>query len=926
MIRIKNRAMARTPGAEKWRSGFRNSVLFSVLAACTAVLAGITGLGYVTVLAADEVEQNQEMAGDDSLRLTGVDTSGDVDDVNIPDSQTDDTGQVYDFKDNKTTGTVTVTKVWDDELTNDEREIPDIKISTKKPSKSTLGYTITFHSNGTVFSDNTTENDILYNANGQIISGIYKTGVGIKEWCYDKECTQEASINEDGSINIQLSGDIDLYAKLPTFDIITHDAKGLETGVTFANLIPNETTKIMFCNELMPKSATLIDVDDDGDGGVVAWMEDTVMKVSTQIQNQNVIVKGNAEYLFDSKKSLDTIDFSNLNTSELTSMTGWFMNDSALNNVDMNDLDLRNVKKMVDLFYYGGGSELDFKLTNKELTNLEDANYMFGKTNARSIDISGLNCPSLTNIHSMFYETHNLKTIIMDDFKAPVCKTAYNLAGWTYALETVSMKNVDLSKVEDMKMAFYYSTLSQIDADGLDISSITNASNMFGNTHLTSFDFFKGIKFGLKSDSINAENLFYENSYIENITLKNIDFSHITSANWIFSNCANLKTVDLSGTRFSSTTSINGLFSSCTELYSINMSNVDISCLENGDSMFNGLSKLELLNLSDSNFENLKTAANMFGYNPCLREINLKNIKMTNAIVFYGLFSGCSSLKNIDLSDLSFPNAQTISQMFSGCLALESVNLSNVDFSTLQSMEYLFSGNSNILTIDMNHMKAPKLITINKIFSGCSALKSVNLSNVDFGTLKSMEALFSDNMNIETVDMHNLNATQLATVNKMFAKCVQLKSVNLSECNFQNLMVTDEMFANCELLSEIKTRNIDIPKIKTMKAMFKNCRSLDALNFTDFNTSGVVCVDSLFFGCKKLSLLDLSNFDTSSVTSMTSLFNKCENLSTIKLGDKFSFVGTDYALSGTWQNTAGETFTSGTFPSNVADTYTKISN
>ena len=33
-------------------------VLFSVLAAGTAVLAGITGTGYVTVLAADNVEQN----------------------------------------------------------------------------------------------------------------------------------------------------------------------------------------------------------------------------------------------------------------------------------------------------------------------------------------------------------------------------------------------------------------------------------------------------------------------------------------------------------------------------------------------------------------------------------------------------------------------------------------------------------------------------------------------------------------------------------------------------------------------------------------------------------------------------------------------------------------------------------------------------
>ena len=71
MIRIKNRAMARTPGAERKRSGFRNGVLFSVLAAGAAVLAGITGTDYVTVLAADNAEQNQVMAGDDSLRLTG---------------------------------------------------------------------------------------------------------------------------------------------------------------------------------------------------------------------------------------------------------------------------------------------------------------------------------------------------------------------------------------------------------------------------------------------------------------------------------------------------------------------------------------------------------------------------------------------------------------------------------------------------------------------------------------------------------------------------------------------------------------------------------------------------------------------------------------------------------------------------------------
>ena len=63
MIRIKNRAMARMPGAEKWRSGFCNGVLFSVLAASAAVLAGITGPGCVTVMAADNAKQNQVMTG-----------------------------------------------------------------------------------------------------------------------------------------------------------------------------------------------------------------------------------------------------------------------------------------------------------------------------------------------------------------------------------------------------------------------------------------------------------------------------------------------------------------------------------------------------------------------------------------------------------------------------------------------------------------------------------------------------------------------------------------------------------------------------------------------------------------------------------------------------------------------------------------------
>lgn len=54
------------------------------------------------------------------------------------------------------------------------------------------------------------------------------------------------------------------------------------------------------------------------------------------------------------------------------------------------------------------------------------------------------------------------------------------------------------------------------------------------------------------------------------------------------------------------------------------------------------------------------------------------------------------------------------------------------------------------------------------------------------------------------------------------------------------------------------------------------------------------------------------------------MFSGCSGLTTITTGPNFKFIGTNYGLSGTWQNTAGETFTEGNFPSNVADTYIKI--
>ena len=85
----------------------------------------------------------------------------------------------------------------------------------------------------------------------------------------------------------------------------------------------------------------------------------------------------------------------------------------------------------------------------------------------------------------------------------------------------------------------------------------------------------------------------------------------------------------------------------------------------------------------------------------------------------------------------------------------------------------------------------------------------------------------------------------------------------------------------------------------------------------------------MFYGCSGLTSLDLTPLDTQNVTDMRDMFAGCSGLTSLTTGTTFKFIGTGYYLSGTWQNTAGETFNgnynTANFPSNVADTYTKIS-
>ena len=265
------------------------------------------------------------------------------------DSQnSDDSGKVYDFKDSKTSGVITVTKNWDDSSSNDKRPVPDVSISTVEPSKLNRTYTITFHGNGMQFADGNEENTVVYNGSGQIISGTYKEPPsGFGAWYFDANYQNKAILNTNGTLTTKFVNDvntasINLYAKPKTFV--------LKSGPDFYKLIPSTTTSVVFTDEIMHSSKKIINVDADGDGGVVAWIDGTIMKVSTQIESKKVIANTNCSKMFYFKDKLTSLDLNYLDTSKATDMSCMFWSCFGLPQLNLTPLNTSNVRNMEEMF------------------------------------------------------------------------------------------------------------------------------------------------------------------------------------------------------------------------------------------------------------------------------------------------------------------------------------------------------------------------------------------------------------------------------------------------------------------------------------------------------------------------------------------------------------------------------------------------
>ena len=426
---------------------------------------------------------------------------------------------IYDFKDNKTTGTITITKKWDDGLTNAEREIPDMYLSTERPSKSTKGYTVTFHGNGLKFADGTDENMVVYNSSGQIVEGSYKEAVGTGiGWYSDKALTQKVEISDDGVPQIELTGDLDLWAKEMTFEIKGYNNDYQKKYNDFNYSIPDTVTEVIFTDEAKPKTKEAIDVDADGDGGVVAWLDDdagAVMKVSTQIPGMKVQAAKGSGYMFYGRNEIQKINFKMLDTQNVTNMSSMFYGCSGLTSLDLTSLNTQKVTKM-DFMFADCSDLTSLDLTPLDTQNVTDMSGMFyGCSNLTKLDLSNFDTSNVTTMGGNFeyWLTQN------GDFQGTYYGDKAHAGMFEYCSSlTALIIPFDTSHVRDFCGMFDgCRKLTVLDVSSFDTSSATNMNCMFAS----------------------CVNLI-------NIDLSNINTQNVTTMNGMFMNCKNLKKIDLS--------------------------------------------------------------------------------------------------------------------------------------------------------------------------------------------------------------------------------------------------------------------------------------------------------------------------------------------------------------------------------------------
>ena len=481
--------------------------------------------------------------------------------------------------------------------------------------------------------------------------------------------------------------------------------------------------------------------------------------------------------------------------------------------------------------------------------------------------------------------------------------TTISFANLTGLLEVVSAKLNSVTTLNDMFDGC--TSLHTVSLKNVDLSNIQNASYLFNNcSSLVNVNAIKTWK--------NRQNL--------------------TTIDYMFSGCSSLSSLECFNGWDLTNTSVTGLFNGCTSLNyltasSSNIASINklINVLPTKTATTTGNIKIAPIKMADvdistaqSKFWNVddnavlvtsfKVPADSTTMPVITSEedliITTTNDTDGNKIVsiYVGIvlptlisFKSCSDVIEIyEIHEDIINNMNTHSELFYSCNALERINTTGWTVENSTNLSGMFYNCIKLETVDVSGFNTINVTDFSSMFSNCMKLKSITgIENWNTASLSSATYMFSYTYELETVDVSNFDMTKCTSTSMMFYNS-GVKQLDLSKWKFEYTGEFDisRMFSGCYDLEEVgDLSGWGIKRMEYVNGIFGNCKSLKTLNISNWDLSNWDhhSSPSGVIGCSSLETLNVTNTKLG-----TSYYN--QDTEGPSSGYSISFVSDCYSL------------------------------
>lgn len=359
----------------------------------------------------------------------------------------------------------------------------------------------------------------------------------------------------------------------------------------------------------------------------------------------------------------------NIDTSKVTDMTSLFINKKSIEILDLSTWDISDIYSM-NYMFYGCENLKELYLPDFDISAVRLTVNMFGKCNSLELDKIYTNDKRIKNIflkcQADMKLNENIQRFDVSDYGDNDIIDNHEIKSYVYNHRPQNKEELIKLVLERIKQNPENPYLLDIDTIYItDMRVLFNPESLyifnkryFHEDKKPKLDCIKTLDLSTwdTSNVIDMFSMFKDCQTLKELNLSGWDTSNVRDMNHMFYCCRSLIELNLSHFNTYNVTNMSNMFDQCRSLKVLNLSNWDTSNVTDMFSMFSDCTSLTKLDLSSFNTKNVTNMAAMFMWDTALKELDLsnfvvKNISLSNCTKTINIFSECNSLKTVKVND-----------------------------------------------------------------------------------------------------------------------------------------------------------------------------------------------------------------------------------------------------------------------------------